>query len=229
MMFDYGEACPISKATSVLCERWTLQIIREMALGATRFSEFQRYLPKLSPTLLNSRLRMLEEQGIIMKKKVPEKKGFEYQLTPAGNALKPVLSELGKWGMQWVFESMSDDQLNVSTIVRDFAVAFDIDQLPSGNCTMQFTISDGKVSAKKFVLVRDGKAQVCEDNIGHDVDVYFTAALKTYYEIWFGEIGVVEACERGLLKVVGVPVYTRSLSKWLRTSQFAPYNKKRGC
>ena len=40
-MFDYEEACPISKATSVLCERWTLQIIREMALGATRFSEFQ--------------------------------------------------------------------------------------------------------------------------------------------------------------------------------------------
>lgn len=28
-MYDYGEPCPISKATSVLCERWTVQIIRE--------------------------------------------------------------------------------------------------------------------------------------------------------------------------------------------------------
>ena len=183
----------------------------------------------MSPTLLNSRLRMLEEQGIVVKKKVPEKKGFEYQLTPAGNALKPVLSELGKWGMQWVFESMSDEQLNVSTIVRDFAVSFDISQLPSGASTMQFTISDEKAPTKKYVLVRDGKAQVCEDNIGHDVDVYFIASLKTLYEIWYGDIGVTEACDRELLKVVGAPVYTRNLSKWLRTSQFAPFNKKHGC
>lgn len=228
-MFDYEEACPISKATSVLCERWTLQIIREMAMGATRFSEFQRYLPKLSPTLLNSRLRMLEEQGIIVKRKVPEKKGFEYQLSPAGNALKPLLSELGKWGMQWVFEGMSDEQLNISTIVRDFAVAADISQLPSGDTTMQFTISDGKESVKKFVLVRDGKVQLCEENIGHDVDIYLSGTLKTFYQIWYGEIGVIEACDRGLLKVVGTPVYTRHLSKWLRTSQFAPYSRRHSC
>ena len=172
---------------------------------------------------------MLEGQGIIVKKKVPEKKGFEYQLTPAGNALKPVLSELGKWGMQWVFEGMSDAQLNISTIVRDFAVAFDISQLPSGDSTMQFTITDEQASAKKYVLVRDGKTQVCEDNIGLDVDVYLTAALKTFYEIWFGGIGVAEACDKGLLKVVGAPIYTRNLSRWLRTSQFAPYNKKHSC
>ena len=93
-MYDYAEACPISKAASALCERWTLQIIREMFMGATRFSEFQKYLPRLSPTLLNSRLQTLEAQGIILRKRIPEKKGFEYQLTPAGNALKPVLGEL---------------------------------------------------------------------------------------------------------------------------------------
>ena len=228
-MFDYEEACPISKATSVLCERWTLQIIREMVLGATRFSEFQKYLPKLSPTLLNSRLRMLEEEGIILKKKVPEKKSYEYQLTPAGIALKPVLSELGKWGMQWVFEGMSDEQLNISTIVRDFAVALDTSQLPSGDTTIQFSISNAESVVKKYVLARDGKTQVCEDNIGLEVDVYLTAALKTFYEIWFGEISLNTACEKEMLKVIGAQVYIRNLSKWLRTSQFASYNKKLTC
>ena len=62
-MYDYAEACPISKAASVLCERWTLQIIREMFMGATRFSEFQRYLPRMSPTLLSKRLKELEEEN----------------------------------------------------------------------------------------------------------------------------------------------------------------------
>jgi len=73
-MYDYEEACPVSRAASVLCERWTLQIIREMLMGATRFSEFRQYLPRMSPTLLNTRLKSLEEAGIIARGKSPRKR-----------------------------------------------------------------------------------------------------------------------------------------------------------
>ena len=225
-MYDYAEACPISKAASVLCERWTLQIIREMFMGATRFSEFQKYLPRMSPTLLNSRLQTLEAQGIIVRKRVPEKKGFEYQLTPAGNALKPVLGEFGKWGMSWVFDSMEGDQLNIAVIVRDFAFAMDTQQLPSGQSVLQFNVQSDNEAAKKFIMVRDGAAQSCDDNLGSEVDVYLSAELKTLYQIWYGEVGVTAACEKRLLKVVGAPVYTNSIAKWLRTSQFAQHNRK---
>jgi len=225
-MYDYAEACPISKAASVLCERWTLQIIREMFMGATRFSEFQKYLPRMSPTLLNSRLQMLEAQGIILRKRVPEKKGFEYQLTPAGNALKPVLGELGKWGMSWVFDSMEGDQLNIAVIVRDFAFALDTQQLPSGQSVIQFNVQSESEAARKFIMVRDGAAQSCDDNLGSEVDVYLSADLKILYQIWYGEVGVTAACEKKLLKVVGPPVYTNSITKWLRTSQFAQHNRK---
>jgi len=228
-MFDYGEACPISRATSVLCERWTLQLIREMLLGASRFSEFQTYLPKISPSLLNSRLRMLESEGLIIRKRVPEKRSYEYLLTPAGLSLRPVLSELGKWGMQWVFNSMDDEQLNVSTIVRDFAFALDPTQLPAGDTTIQFKVSAPEKASNKFVLIRDGAAQVCEENLGHEVDVYLTATLKALYEIWFGEITVAAARECGKLKVSGIPAYTKSLGKWLRTSQFAVHNPRQVC
>lgn len=225
-MYDYAEACPISKAASVLCERWTLQIIREMFMGATRFSEFQKYLPRMSPTLLNSRLQTLEAQGIILRKRVPEKKGFEYQLTPAGNALKPVLGELGKWGMNWVFDSMEGDQLNIAVIVRDFAFAMDTQQLPSGQSVIQFNVQSESEAARKFIMVRDGTAQSCDDNLGNEVDVYLGADLKTLYQIWYGEVGVTAACEKKLLKVVGPPVYTNSINRWLRTSQFAQHNRK---
>lgn len=225
-MYDYAEACPISKAASVLCERWTLQIIREMFMGATRFSEFQKYLPRMSPTLLNSRLQTLEAQGIILRKRVPEKKGFEYQLTPAGNALKPVLGELGKWGMNWVFDSMEGDQLNIAVIVRDFAFAMDTQQLPSGQSVIQFNVQSESEAARKFIMVREGAAQSCDDNLGSEVDVYLSADLKILYQIWYGEVGVTAACEKKLLKVVGPPVYTSSINKWLRTSQFAQHNRK---
>lgn len=224
-MFDYAEACPISKAASVLCERWTLQIIREMFMGATRFSEFQKYLPRLSPALLNTRLRTLETQGIILRKRVPEKKGHEYQLTPAGNALKPLLGELGKWGMNWVFQSMEGDELNIAVIVRDFAFAMDTQQLPSGGSVIQFNVQSESEAAKKFIMVRDGAAQACDENLGNEVDVYLSADLKTLYQIWYGEVAVNTACEKKLMKVVGAPVYSNNISRWLRTSQFAQHNR----
>lgn len=220
-MFDYQEACPISKAASVLCERWTLQIIREMAMGATRFSEFQRYLPRMSPTLLNTRLRTLEEHGIIVRKKVPEKRGYEYQLTPAGLGLKPVLREIGKWGMQWEFGKMDPAELNVSAIVRDFAVSLDTDQLPAGDTTIQFTVNTDDGTTKRYVLVTDSAAQVCDENPGTDVDVYLTADLETFGKIWFGDISAASALDRGLLKAVGSSYCVGNLSRWLGTSQFS--------
>lgn len=225
-MYDYEEACPVSKAASVLCERWTLQIIREMILGANRFSELQKYLPKLSPTLLNSRLRSLEQQGLIIRKKIPEKKGFEYQLTPSGQAILPILQELGKWGMRYAFDSMNPDELNISVLVRDFAVALDLEQLPGGDLTVQFNVlADGEQS-RKFIMVRNRVAQVCDDNLGTDVDIYLTADLITFGKIWYGELSIINACKQGLLKVVGNSYLQNNLSKWLGTSQFAPHNQR---
>ena len=100
-MYDYNEACPISMAASVVCERWTLQIVREMFFGSTRYSEIQKYIPNISPTLLRNRLRFLEEQGLIVRKRGEKANRYEYFLTPSGKALAPVLTEMGRWGMCW--------------------------------------------------------------------------------------------------------------------------------
>jgi DNA-binding HxlR family transcriptional regulator len=224
-MFDYGEACPISRATSVLCERWTLQIIREMTLGATRFSEFQKYLPRISPTLLNARLRQLEQNAIIVRKRIPEKRGFEYQLSPSGKALQPVLMELGKWGMRWVYDGLTDEQLDVVTLMREFAVALDTNELPAGDSVLQFTFTDLEGSPRRYIVVHGDQRESCDLNPGYEVDVYFRSTLRTLSEIWWGERSLRSACEQGSLQVTGAPVYTRNLSKWLRVSTFAPENR----
>ena len=223
--FDYGEVCPVSKAASVLCERWTLQIVREMLMGATRFTEFQRYLPKISPALLNTRLKNLEEQGVIFRRRISGKSGYEYYLTPAGKDLQPLLIEFGKWGMQWAFDSVEEGEMNPSVITRDFAKALDVEQFPAADGVIQFNITDEYNPAKKFVLVRDGHAQSCDENIGHEVDIYLNAELKVFYQIWFGETSLTKAIKEGKLKPVGPTHFTQHISRWLRNSQFAPYNK----
>jgi len=224
-MFDYEEACPVSKAASLLCERWTLQIIREMLLGAARFSELQKYLPKISPTLLNARLRSLEQNGLIIRRQIAEKKGFEYRLTPAGQSILPILQEMGKWGMQWSSEKMNPAELNVSVLTRDYAFALRHDALPSGAYTMQFNFTDSNNLIRKYIFVRPGHAQVCDENLGNEVDLYMTASLTTFGQIWYGELSVKSACANGSLKVSGDPLLQATLPKWLGTSQFAPYNR----
>lgn len=226
-MFDYEEVCPISKAASILCERWTLQIVREMLFGASRFSDLQKYLPKMSPTLLNSRLKTLEQQGIIIRKRIPEKRGYEYFLTPSGLALKPVLESMGKWGIEWAFDQTDPEQLNLSVMVRDFAVTINTDELPAGDTVIQFTIPSRCDTTKKFVLIRNGTSQVCDENIGNEVDVYLTASLETLGKLWYGEIQLLDAMASGDLKAVGAPIYVNRISSWMGRSQFADIHEKK--
>jgi DNA-binding HxlR family transcriptional regulator len=225
-LYDYGEACPISKATSVLCERWTLQIVREMFLGATRFSDFQKVLPKISPSLLNSRLKLLADNGIIVRKRIPEQRGYEYCLTPAGKSLEPLMTELGKWGIRWVYDGLNDEELDAAQFAQHFSALLNIDGLPSGDTVIQVSFTDISEMPRVFVTIRGDKREVCDENPGHEIDVYVRATLRTLTEILLGDISLQAACDNKSLQVLGPPVYTRNLARWFPVSQFAKDNPR---
>lgn len=225
-MYDYEEACPISRAAQLLCERWTLQIVREMFLGASRFSEFQKFLPKISPSLLNSRLKMLCDNGIAIRKRTPEKRGYQYHLTACGKALKPVLDAMGTWGMKWVFDSRNDVQMNVATLMRDIAALIDKDQLPDCETVLQFTLTDIDEPRKHFVLVKSDSCESCEQNPGYEVDVYFRSTLSDLSAVWWGETHISTAIDTGRIKVSGSPAYTRNVPRWFPTSSYADSNPR---
>lgn len=225
-MYDYGEACPISKATSVLCERWTLQILREMFLGATRFSELQRVLPKISPSLLNARLRMLADNDIVVRKRIPEQRGFEYRLTPAGKSLEPLLTELGRWGMRWIYDGLTDEDLDAAQTAAHFSAMVNIDGLPSGGTVIQLTFDDVEDLSRVFVIVKDDRREVCDENPGYEVDVYVRSTLRTLTEVMLGDQSLQGACQSKALQVTGPPVYTRNLTKWFPISDLAGDNPR---
>ncbi|MFV8817444.1 winged helix-turn-helix transcriptional regulator [Haliea sp. E17] len=225
-MFDYGEACPISMATSVLCERWTLQIVRELFFGSTRYSEIQKYIPNLSPSLLRDRLRFLEEQGIVLRKRCGSGNRFEYHLTPSGKALAPVLTELGRWGMRYAREGMTDKQNTISGLMRDFAGGINVEELPSGDTVVQFHLTDLKDDPKRYIYIRDGVVQECAQDMGFEVDVYITSTLPTLTRVWYGEIDIHRAIDAGLVKLVAPPVYQNNLRRWLGISSFATDNPR---
>lgn len=223
-MLDYGEACPISMATSVLCEKWTLQIIRELFFGSTRYSEIQKYIPNLSPSLLRNRLRFLEEKGIVFRKPGATAGRYEYHLTPSGKALAPILNELGRWGMCHASEGMTDKPNAAPSLVRDITGGINTDELPSGDTVIQLHLTDAEPHAKYHIYVRDNVAQECSQDLGFDVDVYITATTKALTRVWYGEIDIHKAIDNGSVKVVAHPVYLKSLKGWLGISSFTTEN-----
>ena len=225
-MFDYDEACPISMAATVVCERWTLQIVREMLFGATRYSEIQRFIPNISPSLLRNRLRFLEKQGVVMRKKSQSGNRYEYFLTPAGKSLAPVLTEMGKWGMHHANDCMTDKQNTASGLIRDMAGGLNVDELPSGDTVIQVDFDEGSNSTTGYIHVRNGDVQTCDTNLGFDTDVLIRATVKTLTKIWYGELDVAAAMESGQMKVDAAPVYTRRIGRWFGISTFTTDNPR---
>ena len=92
----YQTFCPVGAALNVVGERWALLIVRDLVLGPRRYSELQKGLGGIPTDILAARLRRLQEQGIVIQ--VGEGRAQRYELTESGQALGPVLRELGRWG-----------------------------------------------------------------------------------------------------------------------------------
>jgi DNA-binding HxlR family transcriptional regulator len=86
----------VGAALNVIGERWALLIIRDLFLGPRRYSELLKGLGGIPTDILAARLRTLQKEGVV--RQVGEGRAQRYELTESGQALGPVLRELGQWG-----------------------------------------------------------------------------------------------------------------------------------
>jgi DNA-binding HxlR family transcriptional regulator len=97
--------CPVCRTADVVCGKWTLLVIRDLADGCSRFCELERSLEGISPRTLSLRLRALEEEGIVARNTFPEvPPRVEYALTEKGRALVPLIEDMRRYGKRWLFE-----------------------------------------------------------------------------------------------------------------------------
>jgi DNA-binding HxlR family transcriptional regulator len=95
----YGQFCGIARALELVGERWALLIVRDLLGGPRRYSELQKGLRTIPTNVLASRLREMEESGVIQREVAPlPSSGVLYALTPYGRELEDVLLRLGRWG-----------------------------------------------------------------------------------------------------------------------------------
>ena len=108
----YNQYCAIARSLDVVGERWTLLLIRELLTGPKRFTDLLEHLAGIGTNLLSSRLKELEESGLIAQEKLPAPaSSVVYTLTDRGAGLEPVLEALAQWGRPLLGPPREKDQL----------------------------------------------------------------------------------------------------------------------
>jgi DNA-binding HxlR family transcriptional regulator len=109
MSAESNSRCPVCRTADVVCGKWTLLVIRDLADGRSRFCELERSLEGISPRTLSLRLRALEEEGVLERRTFPEvPPRVEYALTEKGRALVPLIEDMRRYGLRWLFEDEAE-------------------------------------------------------------------------------------------------------------------------
>ena len=225
---SYRQFCPVAMAAEILCTRWTVVLLREMIAGSTRFNDFRRGVPRMSPALLVQRLRDLELAGVVERVKAGgEPALYEYRLTPAGRDLRPLIEGFGIWGQRWVETRSSLKNLDPQLLMWDMRRNLNPAPMPKRRSVIQFLYPELPAARRTWWLLVDPETGVdlCTVDPGFDVDLYVSTDLRSMTAIWMGVATVRKAMAEGRLQLVGDKKLAASMQTWLGLSPFAKERK----
>jgi DNA-binding HxlR family transcriptional regulator len=224
-MKGYGQFCPVAKAAEIVAERWTPLVLRELLSGSRRFSDLHRGVPLMSRTLLAGRLEQLEHAGIVQSVPSPRGRGREYQLTAAGEELRPLIECLGEWGQRWARAQVGRGDLDPGLLMWDIHRRVNLDALPQERVVVRFEFRGVPATIRcprYWWLVLDRpEVDLCLKDPGFLVDIVVSADLRALTRVWMGDVRLAESVRAGLIQLEGPRPLVRAFPSWLTLSPFA--------
>jgi DNA-binding HxlR family transcriptional regulator len=218
-MRGYGQFCPVAKAAEVFAERWTPLVVRELLQGSARFNEVHRGVPLMSRTLLARRLQALQRAGVVHRTDGPGSRGGEYRLTPAGEALRPVVEMLAAWGDRWGLGDVKPGDLDPGLLAWALRRAIDVTAVPAPRVVIRFDFRgvperDRRRATWWLVVTRSG-VDVCQKHPGFDEDLVVDADLAALTRVVRGFLGYRDALRAGLVALQGPRALVEGFPRWL--------------
>lgn len=159
-MRTYGDRCGVARALDVLGERWALLVVRELLLGAKRFTDLRAGLPGLSADVLSQRLRELEAAGILRRHTLPPPAASRvYELTERGLELEPAVLALGRWGSTAPFPP-GEAGIGADALIVALKTLFDPPAARGIEASYELRLGDQTFHAR----VEDGRFDVDRDS-----------------------------------------------------------------
>jgi DNA-binding HxlR family transcriptional regulator len=220
-MMRYGQFCPIAKAAEIVAERWTPLVIHELLAGSARFNDIRRGVPLMSQTLLSARLKELERVGVVERRALVPR-GHDWHLTEAGQALAPLIIQLGEWGVRYAQDPLRDDELDVTVLVWNIRRRVDPKVFGVDRVVVKFEFSDIPTGKRHWWVVNDrGAVDLCPTDPGFPVDIYFMTDIRTMIAIWFGKLQLHTAVRNDRVELIGPRPLCDRLRSWLLLSPVA--------
>ena len=197
-MRTYGDGCGIARALDLVGERWALLVVRELLLGPKRFTDLRAGLPHIGPDVLAQRLRELERDGILTRRKLaPPAASRVYELTDRGRELEGVVLELGRWGRRAPFPPGAP-ALGVNSVVIALRTQFDPERAAAGEGTYALRLDDEDFTA----TVREGRFDIAR-GAAEDPDATIATDPITLAEVLWQGRPLAEAERAGSLELAG--------------------------
>lgn len=209
----YGQFCPIAVAAEVLCERWVPLVLRELMYGSRRFNDLARGVPLMSRGLLATRLRQLERAGIV-------RHSGDYRLTPAGEALRPIVEQMGLWAQHWSTRGLLEQDLDDALLVWGLRRALKLPPALRRRVVLRFDFFGlprrARVARRSWwLLAQAGEVEICLKDPGYETDVLVTADLRSFTEVVLGLRDLRSAQREGRIRMQGDAALARALPGWL--------------
>ena len=194
-MRSYDEYCSVAKSLDVVGDRWTLLIVRELALrGACRYTDLRNGLPGIASNLLAERLRGLEQAGVVAREDAPPPIATTlFRLTPRGEQLRPVIDDLMRWGAPLMREQNPDDAVRSHWLAGALQVML-TDRRPDGPpVTLELQTGDQPI----VVEARDGAIKTRLGRV-ETPDAALVGPPNPILGLLFGGLDLAEARARGV-------------------------------
>ncbi|PXY23933.1 winged helix-turn-helix transcriptional regulator [Prauserella flavalba] len=198
---EYGQFCGLARASEMLGQRWTLLILRDLLVGPRTYSELVAGLPGIPSNLLATRLKELEESGLIVREaRSGMDRSIVYAVTGRGSELQPALDALSRWGAADMHEPREGEIVTEASLVSALRSGIENGTTPEGT-TIRYTIRAGAAVAQ--ASVGDGSIAVAPGE-NPDADLVITAG-PGFRDLLAGALDPQAAVDQGLVTVEGDP------------------------
>ena len=189
-MTPFGDYCAYTKAVHHLGDRWSLVIVRELAIhGRLGFNALAATMPGISRSVLARRLRKLQDLGLIARDDRGVERQPPYRLAPAGQHLVPTLLSLREWAERWVPADSTMAERDPDVIVWWLGHRVDPEAVPQIAMVLVFDIGAAPAGQTWLVVERDTDPSLCMEDPGMAPEryVYVEADADTLLPISRGE------------------------------------------
>lgn len=200
---NYSQFCGLAHALDVVGERWTLLIVRELSSGPKRYTNLADALPGIGTSLLATRVRQLEADGVIQRRLLLDQpsSAVAYELTEAGRELATAVIPLALWGARHqLVEADAGGEVFRAEWALGFLAGSGAGGVPAGVAALyEFHIGDSVACLR----IRDGRMSVAPGPADTPADVVVRTSAGALGAIAGQRTTMAEAVGAGQVEATG--------------------------